>query len=93
MDSVTDPYSRNLGFLDREMGPSSHIKQRTISLALVHERTIPSDSRLSAKIVPMFTDKKCSVVSVTDPYDRNLGFLDRSRYIFFQVASQLYSRS
>jgi hypothetical protein len=25
-----------------------------------------------------------------DPYGRILGFLDRSRYFFFQVASQLY---
>jgi hypothetical protein len=32
------------------------------------------------------------VVSVTDPYGRLLGFLDRSRYFFFQVAPQLYSR-
>jgi hypothetical protein len=31
------------------------------------------------------------VVSVTDPYYRILGFLDRSRYVFFQAASQLYS--
>jgi hypothetical protein len=28
----------------------------------------------------------CHVVSVTNPYGRNLGFLDRSRYFFFQVA-------
>jgi hypothetical protein len=33
-----------------------------------------------------------SVVSVTDPYGRILGFLDRSRYFFFQIALQLYSR-
>jgi hypothetical protein len=26
------------------------------------------------------------------PYGRNLGFLDRSRYFYFQVAPQLYSR-
>jgi hypothetical protein len=32
------------------------------------------------------------VVSVTDPYGRILGFLDRSRYFFFQAAPQLYSR-
>jgi hypothetical protein len=32
------------------------------------------------------------VVSVTDHYDRFLDFLDRSRYFFFQVAPQLYSR-
>jgi hypothetical protein len=29
------------------------------------------------------------VVSVTDPYGRILGFLDRIRYFFFQVAPQL----
>jgi hypothetical protein len=32
------------------------------------------------------------VVSVTDPYSRIHDFLDRSRYCFFQVAPQLYSR-
>jgi hypothetical protein len=32
------------------------------------------------------------VVSATDPPGRILGFLDRSRYYFFQVAPQLYSR-
>jgi hypothetical protein len=32
------------------------------------------------------------VVSATDPYGHILGFLDRSRYYFFQVAPQLYSR-
>jgi hypothetical protein len=31
------------------------------------------------------------VVIVTDPYDCILGFLDRSRYFFFQVAPYLYS--
>jgi hypothetical protein len=33
------------------------------------------------------------VVSVTNPYGRNLDFLDRSRYFFFQVASQLHPRT
>jgi hypothetical protein len=32
------------------------------------------------------------MVSVTDPYVRILGFLDRSRYFFFQVTPQLYSQ-
>jgi hypothetical protein len=40
----------------------------------------PSDRRLSAKCLPTFADKGCHVVSVTDPYGRILGFLDRSRY-------------
>jgi hypothetical protein len=45
-----------------------------------------------AKLVPIFVDRGCHVVSVTDPYGRILRFLDRSRYFSFQVAPQLYSR-
>jgi hypothetical protein len=52
----------------------------------------PSDRRLSAKLVPTFADRGCRLVSATDPHGRILGFLDRSRYYFFQVAPQLYSR-
>jgi hypothetical protein len=40
----------------------------------------PSDRRFSAKWLPTFADKGCHVGSVTDPYVRILGFLDRSRY-------------
>jgi hypothetical protein len=47
---------------------------------------------LSAKLVPAYADIGYRVVSATDPYGRILGFLDRSRYYFFQVAPQLYSR-
>jgi hypothetical protein len=50
------------------------------------------DHRLLAKVVPTFADRGCHVVSVMDPYDRILGFLDRSRYFFFQVPTRLYSR-
>jgi hypothetical protein len=35
----------------------------------------PGDCRLSAKLVPIFVDRGCHVVSVADPYDRILGFL------------------
>jgi hypothetical protein len=52
----------------------------------------PSDRRLSAKLVPTFADIESHVVSVTGPYGRILCFLDRSRYFFFLVAPQLYSR-
>jgi hypothetical protein len=48
-----------------------------------------SDRRLRAKLVRTFAVRECHVVSVTDPYGRILGFLDRSRYFFFQVAPQL----
>jgi hypothetical protein len=47
---------------------------------------------LSTKLVPTFEVRGCYVVSVTDPYGLNLGFLDGSRYYFFPVAPQLYSR-
>jgi hypothetical protein len=52
----------------------------------------PSDRRFSKKLMPTFADRGCYVVSVTDPYGRILGFLDRSCYFFVQVAPQLYSR-
>jgi hypothetical protein len=48
-----------------------------------------SDRRVSAKLVPTFADRALHVVSVTDPYGHILEFLDRSRYFFFQEASQL----
>jgi hypothetical protein len=38
------------------------------------------------------SDRPLSAKSVTDPYDRILRFLNRSRYFFFQVPPQLYSR-
>jgi hypothetical protein len=44
------------------------------------------------QLVPTFTVRDCHVVSLTDPYGRILGFLDRSRYFFYQVAPQLYTR-
>jgi hypothetical protein len=59
-------------------------------MALPHKLTIPSDRRLSAKLLRTFADSGCRVVSATDPHSRILGFLDRRRY-FFQVAPQLYS--
>jgi uncharacterized SAM-binding protein YcdF (DUF218 family) len=37
----------------------------------------PRDRRLSAKLVPTFATRGWHVVSVTDPYGRILGFLDR----------------
>jgi hypothetical protein len=60
-------------------------------MAWVREWTLQTE-RLSAKLVPTFADIGCHVVSVKDPYSRILAFLDQSRYIFFQVAPQLYSR-
>jgi hypothetical protein len=52
----------------------------------------PRDRRLLAKLVPTLADRGFHVVSVTDPHGRILRFIDRSRYVFFKVAPQLYSR-
>jgi hypothetical protein len=41
------------------------------------------------EVVPTFAGRGCCVVSATGPHGRNLGFLDRSRYFFIQVAPQL----
>jgi hypothetical protein len=62
-------------------------------MAWVREGTVPTERpRMSANLVPTFADRGCRVVSATDPYRRNLGFIDCSRYHFFQVGPQLYSR-
>jgi hypothetical protein len=62
------------------------------SLALVRERSISTDRPpLVGDVSTNFCGLVCHVVSVTNPYGRILGFLDRSRYYFFQVAPQLYS--
>jgi hypothetical protein len=46
-----------------------------------HERTIPTERPpLVGEVIANFAAKGCHVVSVTDPYGRILGFLDRSRY-------------
>jgi CBS-domain-containing membrane protein len=50
------------------------------SLALVRKRTIPTERPPLVGEMPTFADRGCHVVSVTDPYGRILGFLDRSRH-------------
>jgi hypothetical protein len=40
----------------------------------------PSDRRLSAKLVPTFTDRGCHKVSVMVPYGRILRFIDTTFY-------------
>jgi hypothetical protein len=60
----------------------------------VRKRTIPIERSplISEVSANFFADRGCHVLSVTNPHGRNLGYLGRSRYFFFQVASQLYSR-
>jgi hypothetical protein len=70
--SATDPKGRILGFLDLRMPPYL----LTYSVALVRKRTIPTERPpLVGELVPT------SAVSLTDPYGRILGFLDRSCYV------------
>jgi hypothetical protein len=70
---------------------SNYSKLRVTSLPeSASELYRPSERRLSGKLVPTFgKERGCRVVSVTDPYGRILGFLDRSRYLFIQVALEL----
>jgi hypothetical protein len=60
------------------------------SMARIRERTILTER--PPLVGEVSANRGCHVVSVTDPYGRNLAFLDRSRYFFLQVAPQLYSR-
>jgi hypothetical protein len=63
------------------------------SVALVRERNMPiKRPPLVGEVVLTFADRGCLRVSATDPPGRILGFLDRSRCYFFQVAPQLSSR-
>jgi hypothetical protein len=48
------------------------------------ELYLPSDCHLSTKLVPTFADTECCVVSITIPYGRIIGFLDRNRYFSFK---------
>jgi hypothetical protein len=62
-------------------------------MAWVREQTIPTEQPpLVSEVTANFAGRGCCVVSTTDPYGHILCFLDQSRYSFFQVAPQLYSR-
>jgi hypothetical protein len=81
-------------FLDLGTNGGQLMQDLKNSVAWVRERTISTERRpLVGEVSANFcADRDYRVVNVTDPYDRILGFLDRSRYFFFQVAPQLYSR-
>jgi hypothetical protein len=86
--SCSDILVEPLASIFRQLTP----KKQTPWPECANELYRPSDRRLSAALVPTFADRRCNVVSVTDPYGRILRFLDRSHYFFFEVAPQLYSR-
>jgi hypothetical protein len=56
------------------------LKKKTPWSESASERYRPSDSRLSAKWLPTCADRRCHVVSVTDPSGRSSRFSRRSRY-------------
>jgi hypothetical protein len=49
----------------------------------------PSDRRLSTKIVPIFANRGCHVVSVTDPYGRILAFSRPEPLLFLPSRSSI----
>jgi hypothetical protein len=63
---------------------SDPISQKTQRVSITDTKLL-----LSRKII-LLTMRTTLAQRIT--YGRNLGFLDRSRYFFFQVAPQLYSR-
>jgi hypothetical protein len=63
--------------------------KKKISLSWVRERTTPIERPpLVGEGSASFADRECHMLSVTYPYGRILGFLDRS-YFFLQVPVQL----
>jgi hypothetical protein len=72
---------------------TSFLKETKL-LGLRLERTTLTERLLLVGEVSanFFLDRGCHVVSATDTFSHILAFLDRSRYFFFQVAAQLYSR-
>jgi hypothetical protein len=63
-------------------------------IALLCERTLAIERPpLVGEVSVNFSaDRGRNMVSVTDLYSRILGFLNLTRYYFFQVAPQMYSR-
>jgi hypothetical protein len=67
---------------------NTHVRKETNSVTSIRKWTIPTER---PPLVSEVSANFC-VVSATDPHGRILGFLDRSRYYFFQLTPQLYSR-
>jgi hypothetical protein len=70
----------------------TNIKKLTPSLWPASELYRPSDRRLLAQLVPNFRIESVAWSAQRIPTVVNLGFLDRSRYLFLQVVLQLSSR-
>jgi hypothetical protein len=70
------------------------LKKKINTVALVLERTMPTERPPPVgEVVPTLLRIECVAWSAQRiPPVVSLGFLDRSRYFFFQVAPQLSSR-
>jgi hypothetical protein len=64
---------------------AAHTENLTIKNSVASELHRSSYRFLSAKLVQTFCGQRCRVASLKDPQGRILGFLDRSRYLLFQV--------
>jgi hypothetical protein len=62
-------------------------------MTLVRDLNIPTEwPPLVGEVITNFADKNVSRGQSDDPYGHIIGFQNGSRYFFFQVAIQLYSR-
>jgi hypothetical protein len=66
--------------------------KKTNFVVWVRERTIPNERQPLVGEVSANFHRRYHIASITDPYGSILGLLHRSRYFFFQVAPELYSR-
>jgi hypothetical protein len=81
-------------FLFMEYRQLKQTNKKKSSVVLVRKwTTLAERPHMLAKLVPTFAGRGCRGVSATNPHGHILGFLDRSRYYFFQVSPQLHSRS
>jgi hypothetical protein len=71
----------------QRFAPKHPLKDRAQLSESTNELYRLSDRLFSAKLVQNFADRGCHVVSVTDPYGRILGFLDRNHYFFLPSSS------
>jgi hypothetical protein len=75
--SVWMSWKKSLSLKEPNLCRPSHNRGTILTLRTINYTKLRGLSRLSAKLVPTFADRGCHMVSVTDPYGRNLGFLDR----------------
>jgi hypothetical protein len=88
-------YARQLRFCLRER---YEVKDKIVSVKKLHCLSPRANYTDRATAVcrwsecQIFADSECHVVSVTDPYGRILGFLDRSRYFSINSSSVVLMR-